>query len=131
MTEFDAKIVKMNQRTDTAIAKIVKKCDTRVDKNMVDRVLRPFIHTMNECEVKNVDVEQVFDALISTTVAMCSEYFTRTIPKDNNTLLQENLATLLDEFSQGLVGSLSVNFGVTIELATAAQPVPPASPLHS
>jgi hypothetical protein len=124
MTAFDAKIVKMNQRTDAVIKKIVGQCETRVDKNMVDRVLRPFIHTMNECEVHDVDTDQAFDALLSVTVAMCTEYFKRTLPKDNPTMLEASLGTLFDEFSQGMVKAIAANFGVVVELQTAAEPKP-------
>lgn len=131
MTEFDARITKLNQRSNTALDKVMKGCETRVDKNMVDRVLRPFIHIMNECEVKNVDVNNVFDAMVSVLVAMSSEYFIRTLPKNNSTMLGESLSTLFDEFSQGMVAALQANFGVTIELQQAATPATPASPLHS
>lgn len=131
MTEFDARIVRMNQRSNTALDKVLKTCETRVDKNMVDRVLRPFLHTMNECEVKNVDTEQVLDALVSTIVAMSTEYFVRTLPKNNPTMLSGALGTLFDDFSEGMVNAMAANFGVTLELATRAAPAPTGSPLHS
>lgn len=131
MTEFDARITKLNQRSDAALDKVVKGCETRVDKNMVDRVLRPFIHVMNECEVKNVNTDNVFDAMVSILVAMSSEYFMRTLPKNNSTMLAESLGTLFEEFSQGMVSAIAANFGVTVELQQAATPAPPASPLHS
>lgn len=130
MTEFDARITKLNQRSDAALDKVMKGCETRVDKNMVNRVLRPFIHVMNECEVKNVDTDNVFDAMVSILVAMSSEYFMRTLPKNNSTMLAESLGTLFEEFSQGMVAALAANFGVVVELQQAATPAPPASPLQ-
>jgi hypothetical protein len=130
MTEFDARIVKLNQRSDAALDKVVKGCETRVDKNMVDRVLRPFIHIMNECEVNNVNTDNVFDAMVSIMVAMSSEYFMRTLPKNNSTMLADSLGTLFDEFSEGMVGAIAANFGVVVELSSAATPAPTGSPLQ-
>lgn len=128
-TEFDARVVARNHRSNKIIDQVMKNSRSRVEKNMVDRVLRPFTHVLNECEIHDVDTDKVYDAVTAITGTMFVELLVRTMPQGNQTLLQGAVQTILDQFSETLLKSVSVNFNVDMQLATPAPQATP--PLHS
>lgn len=124
MTKFDARIVARNQRSNKIIDEVKKKAPNSVERNMVDRVLRPYIHIMNECEIHDMDPELIYDATIAMASAAMTEMLVRTIPKGNETLLHGVVQTVFTEFSESFLKSLSVNFDVKFEQAHAPARVP-------
>lgn len=135
MTEFDARLIKRNARTNDIINKLLKDMKVRgrprVEQNLLDRVIRPYALVLNECELKEVEPVQVNEATISTIAAMCSELMIRTIPRGNTSLVQTATQDLITDFTNVLLGSIGVNFGVTFELAPAPQGgQPPPAATH-
>lgn len=124
-TEFDARLVARNQRTNRIIDDVMRKAPTKADKNMVDRVVRPYMHILNECEIHDVDPDKIYDATTSAASTMLTEMLVRTMPKDNPTMLQGVVQTVLEEFTEAFLKSVAVNFGVEFETAPAAPPAPP------
>lgn len=134
MTQFDARVVarnaKSNKVIDGIVASLKKNGATRVEINMADRVIRPFAHIMNECEINDVDPAKVLEATVSAATTMFSEYLIRTIPAGNTTLVQAAVQTVLDEFTEALLSTVGANFGVEFEKAQPAA-TPPSPLLHS
>lgn len=134
MTEFDNRIVAQNHRSNQRIDRVIDKGKregefTTVDVNMMGRVMRPYCHILNECEIKNVDIVKVIDATTMTFAAAVGEMFTRIIPKGNDTMLQDTYETFMQEFTQSLMQHIEANFNVSFYQAP-----PPAAgtpPLHS
>lgn len=125
MTEFDARIVKRNQRSNEIIDRLLKDMKKagrpRVEQNMLDRVLRNFVHVLNECEIKEVDPIQANEATVSTIAAMCSELMIRTIPRGNVSVVQSATQDFLTDFSNAFLGSVATNFGVQFEIGQPDQ----------
>jgi hypothetical protein len=126
MTEFDARITKRNQRSNDIINKLLKdmkqKGRPRIEQNMLDRVIRPFVHVLNECEVKEVDPVQANEAVVSTIVTMCSELMVRTIPRGNTTIVHTATQDFITDFTTAFLGTVTANFGVAFELSQPNQP---------
>lgn len=132
MTEFDARISLRNKRSDDIINGLIKESKKRnrprVEMNLVDRVLRPYIHIMNECEIKQVDITQVNEATVSTTVTMFSELAMRTIPKGNPSMIQDFVTDLLADFHRTLLGTIEANFNVQFIADAPPQDPTPQDP---
>ena len=133
MTKIDAQVIQRNARSNRIIDGIVAKMKAehmpRVAYNMVDKVLRPYAHVLNECETHSVDPAAVLDALTAVVASMVTEYMARTTPAGNATMIQEMTQTILDETSQAILTSLSAHFNVKFDTGTT--PAPPSPLLHS
>ena len=135
MTEFDARISARNGRSNRILDNLVKDMKrnglTRAEINMVDRVIRPFAHIMNECEVKEVDITNVNEATVSTVVTMFTELAARTVPKGSPTAVHQFVNDVLEDFQTSFLKAMAVNFDVTFEVAQPAEDSTPPAQLHS
>jgi len=121
-SEFDARVIARNTRTNKIIDDVKRQSPTTVDRHMVDRVLRSYMHILNECEIHDVDPEQIYDATTSVLASAYCEVLVRTIPKGNTSMLHGTVQTVLDEFRDAFLKAVAVNFDVQFE--TDAPPAP-------
>ena len=135
MTEFDANITRRNQRSNQIIDTLLKQMKQmnrpKVEQNLTDRALRGYVHTLNECEIKQVDPVKVNEATVSVMAAMCTELMIRTIPKGSPTLIQAAVTDLLEDFTNAVLSSIGANFDVEFELAQREDRPTPPPLLHS
>lgn len=119
---MNVKIIQLNARTNRTIDGIIaamKKEHSKEERpreyiDMVDKVLRPYIHQINAAEVHNAPTANVFDATISVMTAMATEYLMRTTPKDQPQIILGNTQGIIDDFVSSLMGAVEANFGIVI-----------------
>jgi hypothetical protein len=128
---MNVKIVQLNARTNKTIDSIIAQMKKEGDNerpteylDMVDKVLRPYVHQINKAEVLNTPTNVRFDATISVMVAMATEYLARTTPKNQPQIVTGNTQGIIDDFVASLMGAVEANFGIEFTPLHAGEVAP-------
>jgi len=129
---MNVKIVQLNARSNKTIDAIIARmkreggADERPTEylDMVDKVLRPYVHQINKAEVLNTPTNVIFDATISVMVAMATEYLARTTPKNQPQIVTGNTQGIIDDFVSSLMGAVEANFGIEFAPLHAGEVAP-------
>lgn len=132
MTTFDARLLRLNGKTNTKIDQIVAlmvkdKNRSEFETHLVDKVLRPYCLMVNRAENDNIPTQDAVDGTVSVVAAMLTEYIVRTIPRDNPPLLSAFIQSLLDDVTDCLLAAVSQNFDVEIQRGAPTHAAPPAA----